>query len=158
MERLSQATSETITLHVRHGRNRICVETVPGKHTISRVVEIGATVPIHAGPSGKAILAYIEPAEMADIVDDAYGTQEERSRIFGLLDDIREHGFIASVGDRSPGVGGLSAPVFTADGIVGALTISGPASRWDEEAMAAVAPLLVEISVELSASLGYRPE
>jgi DNA-binding IclR family transcriptional regulator len=156
MERLSQATRETICLYVRHGCNRICVETVPGKYTVSRVVEIGATVPIHSGPSGKAILAFIEPAEMATIVADAYSNQEDRSAILGVLDEIRQRGFIASVGDRSPGVGGLSAPVFNADGIIGALTISGPASRWDEEAMAAAAPLLVEVSQELSDALGYR--
>jgi DNA-binding IclR family transcriptional regulator len=158
MEQLGQATGETICLHVRHGRKRICVETVPGRHTVSRVVEIGQTVPIHAGPSGKAILAFLEPAEMAAILEEAYPSSEERTAAFALLEEIRERGYITSVGDRTPGVGGLSAPLFNADGIVGSLTVSGPSSRWNEEAMDCVAPSLLKITAELSASLGHRSD
>src|SRR6201996_695429 len=158
MEQLSQATGETITLHVRHGRNRICVEVVPGGHTVSRVVEIGQTLPIHAGPSGKAILAFIEPAEMASIVEEACSFPTDQAALFATLEDIRQLGYIASVGDRSPGVGGLSAPLFNADGIVGSLTISGPSSRWNMDAMGTVAPLLTRVSSELSAALGHTAD
>jgi DNA-binding IclR family transcriptional regulator len=156
MEQISRATSETITLHVRHGRNRICVEVLPGRHTVSRVVEIGQTLPLHAGPSGKAILAFIEPAEMASIVEEACPDPAGQVTLFETLEGIRQRGYIASVGDRSPGVGGLSAPLFNAEGIVGALTISGPASRWNEAAMESAVPLLTQVSAELSAALGHR--
>jgi DNA-binding IclR family transcriptional regulator len=158
MEQISQATSETITLHVRHGRNRICVEVVPGRHTVSRVIEIGQTLPIHAGPSGKAILAFVEPAEMASIVEEACSSAADQAALFATLESIRQRGYIASVGDRSPGVGGLSAPLFNADGIVGSLTISGPSSRWNADAMESAAPLLTRVSSELSASLGHRAD
>jgi DNA-binding IclR family transcriptional regulator len=65
---------------------------------------------------------------------------------------------VASVGDRTPGVGGLSAPLFNADGIVGSLTISGPSSRWNEDAMELAVPLLMQVTGELSTSLGHRSE
>lgn len=106
MEQLGLATRETISLHVRHGRSRICVETVPGRHMVSRVVEIGETLPLHAGPSGKAILAFVEPAEMASIVQEATEDQAARAAMFELLEGIRDRGYIASVGDRSRGSGG----------------------------------------------------
>jgi DNA-binding IclR family transcriptional regulator len=155
MEKLSLATGETISMHVRNGVSRVCVETVPGRHTVSRVVEIGETLPLHAGPSGKAILAFVEPAEMASIVQEAMTDQASQSELFKILEEIREHGYVASVGDRSPGVGGLSAPLFNLEGIVGSLTISGPASRWTMEAMEAAAELVVETTTALSLALGH---
>jgi DNA-binding IclR family transcriptional regulator len=158
MEQMGQTSGETISIHVRHGRRRICVDTVPGRHTVSRVVEIGENLPLHAGPSGKAILAFIEPAEMASIVEEATPDQGEQVKLYDLLEGIRGNGYLATVGDRSPGVGGLSAPFFNADGIVGALTISGPASRWTHEAQVEFAPELVTASIELSLALGHRPD
>jgi IclR family acetate operon transcriptional repressor len=158
MEQIGQSTSETVTLHVRHGRNRICVEVVPGRHTVSRVVEIGQNLPIHAGPSGKAMLAFVEPAEMASIVEEACPEPAGQTALFATLEEIRQRGYIASVGDRSPGVGGLSVPLFNADGIVGSLTISGPSGRWNEGAMEAAAPMLTQVSAELSAALGHRAD
>ncbi|ORA26288.1 IclR family transcriptional regulator [Mycobacterium aquaticum] len=156
MEQLGQATGETISLHVRQGRTRICIETVPGRHTVSRVVEIGETLPLEVGPSGKVILAFIEPAEMASIVEAQHN--EDPAVMYDVLERIRQDGYFAIVGDRSPGVGGLSAPFFNADGIVGALTISGPASRWNHEAQIAVAPEILTASIELSKTLGHRPD
>jgi DNA-binding IclR family transcriptional regulator len=158
MEQLGQATGETISLHVRQGRSRICVETVAGRHTVSRVVEIGETLPLEVGPSGKVILAFIEPAEMASIVEAAAQDDEERATTYAVLEQIRSDGYFAIVGDRSPAVGGLSAPFFNADGIVGALTISGPSSRWNHEAQIAAAPQIVAASVDLSTALGHRPD
>jgi DNA-binding IclR family transcriptional regulator len=156
MEQLGQATSETISLHVRQGRSRICVETVAGRHTVSRVVEIGEILPLETGPSGKVILAFLEPAEMASIVE----AQDDldRASMYEVLEQIRNDGYFAIIGDRLPGVGGLSAPFFNADGIVGALTISGPSSRWNHEAQIAAAPQIVAASVELSKALGHRPD
>jgi DNA-binding IclR family transcriptional regulator len=156
MEELGQATGETISLHVRQGHSRICVETVAGRHTVSRVVEIGETLPLEVGPSGKTILAFIEPAEMAAIVEAQ--DYEDRASMYEVLEQIRKDGYFAIIGDRLPGVGGLSAPFFNADGIVGALTISGPSSRWNHEAQIAAAPQIVAASVELSKALGHRPD
>jgi DNA-binding IclR family transcriptional regulator len=147
MEELGQATSETISLHVRQGHSR---------HTVSRVVEIGETLPLEIGPSGKTILAFIEPAEMAAIVEAQ--DDEDRASMYEVLEQIRKDGYFAIIGDRLPGVGGLSAPFFNADGIVGALTISGPSSRWNHEAQIAAAPQIVAASVELSKALGHRPD
>ena len=46
---------------------------------------------------------------------------------------IREQGFFAATGDRLPGVAGISAPVFKADGsLAAALTLTMPAERYDE--------------------------
>jgi DNA-binding IclR family transcriptional regulator len=52
-------------------------------------------------------------------------------------------------------VSALSAPVFNADGVLGALTVTGPASRWTEDKMEKAVPLLLAHCADLSAALGY---
>lgn len=157
MEQLGVATNETISLHIRQGRYRVCVDAVPSRQAVAHTVILGERVPLHEGPSSKAILAFIEPTEAAAIVDEACSTRRERTALLAMLDEIRQRGYIASVGERSPVVAGISAPVFGFDGVRGSLTITGPADRWDEAAMESAAPLLLNASRGLSDSLGHRP-
>jgi DNA-binding IclR family transcriptional regulator len=66
----------------------------------------------------------------------------------------QRHGFLAKVGDRNPGLGGLAVPVFGATGIAGALTASGPQDRWSETTMHAVSSEMKLIALDLSVELG----
>ena len=156
MERLSQATNETISLHLRQGPNRVAIDVIPARQAVAHSVEIGEQVPLYEGPSGKAILAFLEPNEAAAIVEGAAATRQQRTDLLAVLEGIRRRGYVSLVGDRSPVVSGISAPVFGFDGIRGSLTITGPSDRWDKEAMESQAPLLVRTASELSAAMGYR--
>jgi DNA-binding IclR family transcriptional regulator len=157
MEQIGAETGETVSLHVRQDRSRVCVETVASKHAVRRVIQIGETFPLYAGPSGKAILAFMEPEEVDLILVQAQQAGQDADRIRDDLNALHANGYIASVGDRTPGVGGLSVPVFKADGIGAALTVSGPSSRWTQDAMDASAELVVRMCSALSASLGHMP-
>jgi DNA-binding IclR family transcriptional regulator len=157
MEQLSLATNESISLHIRQGRYRVCVDAIPSRQAVAHTVMLGERVPLHEGQSSKAILAFLEPTEAAAIVEEACSTRRERSAFLAMLDEVRQRGYIALVGDRSSVVAGISAPVFGFDGVRGSLTITGPADRWDEAAMESAAPLLLKVSRELSDSLGHRP-
>jgi DNA-binding IclR family transcriptional regulator len=156
MERLNQATNETISLHLRQGLNRVAIDAIPSRQAVSHHVEIGEQVPLYEGPSGKAILAFLEPNEAAAIVEGAAATRQQRADLLAVLEGIRRQGYVSLVGDRSPVVAGISAPVFGFDGVRGSLTITGPSDRWNKDAMESQAALLVRTSNELSAALGYR--
>ena len=60
--------------------------------------------------------------------------------------------------DRTPGVGGLTVPVFTAAGIAAAMTVSGPSSRFGMAQMSACAPAVMRECAALSRALGYGEE
>ncbi len=154
MQSLVDETSETVSLHALSGYARVCVAAIEGTHAVRRVIPEGQLQPLFAGPSGKAILAFFEGPELAAILDEAGRAGESVSRISGQLRKARQDGYLALVGDRIPGVGGLSAPVFDSNGVVASLTISGPAERWTKSAMDTAAPLLLEHASELSKSLG----
>ncbi len=157
MERLRALTSETVSLYVRDRRHRICVAVVEGLHPMRWVVPVGDRQPLYVGLTGKAILAFLPESEIAAVLDDAERHGAERPRIESQLDRVRTTGFLAAVGDRMPGVGGLSVPVFDASGVAAALTISGPGDRFTEAAAEHAAAAVLEEGDAISAALGAAP-
>ena len=155
MAAVSDETLETVTLHIRHLDSRICVHVVDGRHPVRRVVPLGETLPLCSGSSGKVILAFLDPDEAGPIIEQARGEGVDVRRLNNELNGIRATGYMAAVGDRNPGVGGFSAPIFTRAGISASLSVSGPGDRWDMQAMTSAAPFILEECSRLSAALGY---
>jgi DNA-binding IclR family transcriptional regulator len=155
LERISAATTETITLHVRHQRRRVCIEVIEGRHSVRRVVPLGETLPLYTGLSGQVILAHLPDDERSEILAEAEQAGESRQRILDHLALVRSRGHLAVVGERTQGVGALSVPIFDASGVAAALTVSGPAMRWGQSAMEAVAPLVKRECQAMSAALGW---
>lgn len=151
--RISEATGETVALHLRDGRHRVCIGAVEGRHPIRRVIPLGERLPLYAGPTGKVILAWVPEPERAAILGWAADQGEPVAGY--VLEGIRTRGYYAAVGDRVAGVGGLSVPLFDASGVVGAVTVSGPGDRWSSQAMEDAAPLVLEQCASLSMMLGH---
>ena len=107
-------------------------------------------VPLYAGPSGKAILAFLPAEDYTANVLAAERVGEDVVALEAQLASIRELGYIAAVGDRIAGVGGLSVPVWDARGVTASVTISGPAERWTQRAMEDAAPSVKEAAMQLS--------
>jgi DNA-binding IclR family transcriptional regulator len=85
-------------------------------------VRAGDLLPNDRGSGARILIAFGPEAERPR------GAKERK-----LYDAIRAQGYCAMVGDRSAELGGISAPVFHADGrLAGALTLTMPAHRYDE--------------------------
>lgn len=63
---------------------------------------------------------------------------------------------VVSRGERDPEIAALAAPVFGEEGLAGALTLSGPVGRFDDERVAAMTGRLIEQAKSLTAMLGGR--
>lgn len=156
MEQLVRMFGETVSLHVRSGDQRVCVEVVEGTHPVRRVIPVGETYPLFAGETGRVLSSALEDRELM--------RQSEMARCSGLdpvtfradAMRIRRHGFIIGIGVRTPEVGSVSLPVHGGFGLMGALTISGPATRWNVASMKAALPRIMEIVRPLSCALGYQ--
>lgn len=157
MERLRSLTAETVSLYVRDGRRRICVAVVEGLHPMRWVVAVGDVQPLYVGLTGKAILAFLPPAEVDDLLAAAAGAGLDPVRIESQLAHVRAAGFLAGLGDRVAGVGGVSAPVFDASGVAAALTISGPSDRFTAVVAEQAAAAVVDEAAAISAALGAVP-
>lgn len=150
---IAEQTNETVTLHVRRHQRRICVDGVESRQAVRRVVQLGENLPLSAGPTGKVILAFVTEAERRAVLHLAGEEGEDLERIGTQLDEIRQKGYLATLSDRTAGVGGLSVPIFHPTGVVGAITVSGPDSRWRRKHMEAYGPTLVEHAAAVSAAL-----
>lgn len=155
MERLAAATSETVSLYVRHFRHRICVAVVEGRHPVRWVVPLGDSQPLFVGLTGKVILAFQPAEEIAAIVEWAAEQGLDSARIASQLQRVRTQGYLAGVGDRMAGVGGLSAPVFDSSGVAAALTISGPGDRFTTKVAETMAELVLRECEGISAEIGH---
>lgn len=70
------------------------------------------------------------------------------------LKQIRRDGYASDFEEQEEGVRCLAAPVFGPDGnIFAAMSVSGPASRLDQDRMEAIIPALKKISADLSRAL-----
>lgn len=150
---IAEQTNETVTLHVRRHQRRICVDGVESRQPVRRVVQLGENLPLFAGPTGKVILAFLPKPERETIMQQAASIGEDLTAIGGQLDEVSRKGYLATTSDRTPGVGGLSVPIFHPTGVVGAITVSGPEARWRRKHMEAYGPRLVAHAANVSAKL-----
>lgn len=155
MERIAAETSETVSLHIRDDLHRICVDSVEGIYPVRRIVPIGERLPLYAGPTGKAMLAHLPPSTIEAALAAAVADAHDRQQLERDLQEVLDKGYLVRVSDRINDVGGLSVPVFGGTGVVAVITTSGPAQRFSQEAMEAVAPLVVRECERLSGVLGY---
>jgi IclR family acetate operon transcriptional repressor len=161
---LKANTDENAELHIRRGEARVVIEMVRSSQNLRPIVELGASLPLHLGAAGKVLLAWL-PAEQRDSLVAASVARFGEGRPFDAdalrdrLRRVKEEGWTASEGERSPGVASIAAPVFEADGTVaGAVALSAPAARLQAERCRALAPLVCEAAARASRQLGYAGE
>jgi DNA-binding IclR family transcriptional regulator len=134
MRRLSDEVRESVHLHVREGSHRVCVAGVPGPQTLRPEIQLGQTLPLGIGASGKILLAYAD------------------DRVRSLM---RDRGWAMSESEMERGLTAVSAAVPTRDGsALGALTVAGATARLSEERCADVRPRVVAAAHELAHTLG----
>ena len=148
---LRDETGETVSFHLRVGRQRVCVGGAESRHDVRRVLALGEQVPLCLGPSGWVMLAFLPEAEIRDCLEHeaCRGVEHVEER----LAEIREHGCISTIGARTAGIGALAFPIFGTGGTaIAAMTLAGPADRWNREAMEAAEPAARAVAEHLSSA------
>lgn len=161
LEKLSRETDETATLSLRTGWTRVYVDQVNPERDVKMVVPIGLQMPLHAGASSKAFLAFLDADEQEEYLSRELDkltskTVTNPKTLRAQLRAIRDLGYAASLGERMEGAGSVAAPVFGHDGTpVAVISVCGPVERFKDEADDA-ASLLLEATARLSRQLGHR--
>jgi DNA-binding IclR family transcriptional regulator len=162
LQALREKTGETVAVHVRLGRQRVCVDEIPGPHGVRYVAEIGASAPIYLGSAGRILLAFMAPAELDTLIGGipliapANDTVIDESALRKELALVRRRGYAMSEGERIPGASAISVPIIGPDGLVASLSILGPSERLSLQARLAALPQLTETAAAMSASLMMR--
>src|SRR2546428_2588735 len=140
LERLSRESGETSFLSVRSGWETRYAACVEGRERIRFTAPLGRAVPLYAGASGKAILAFMQ--------DDERRSYLQSVRLKGLctaticdpvalekrLSLIRERGYDLTQEELYKGAWGLAAPILNEQGVaVASLAITGVIFRSPEK-------------------------
>ncbi|WP_245301762.1 IclR family transcriptional regulator [Bradyrhizobium sp. LTSP885] len=154
MEEISSRHRETVSLHVRSGDLRVCVDVIDGLHAVRRAVPIGETLPLFAGETGRMLMSELSETELSPLMAAAAKANQNPDRIRADIVRARQQGYFIGIGVRTPDVGSVSVPIYGSVGILGAVTISGPASRWNRAAMKAALPSILSSIAVVSDTLG----
>jgi IclR family transcriptional regulator, acetate operon repressor len=157
MMSLRDQTGETVTLNVRSGFDRICIDQVEGLHEVRWHQQIGQISPLYTGATGKALLAFLSDDDLKEYFRTVKlrkvtpYTIVKRSELMAELAVIKKRGYATGTQDRVLGVAAMAAPIFDAAGTPAAsLTIAGPLARCSSESLGEWARPLTEATRELS--------
>lgn len=157
---LRDATLDTVHLAVLEGGESVYVAKEDGLHPVQVTSRVGARCPAHCVATGKALLAFAEPADRERLV--AAGltrytplTNAEPVDFFNDMAAIRTRGCAINYGEWRTEVRGVAAPVFDGSGrAVAALGVCSPASRMPDSRLDEACALVTSVATRLSANLG----
>lgn len=68
MKELAQKTEESVDLNILSDEKRVSIEKIESPHDVRRIIQLGRSLPLHCGGSGKALLAFLPDEEIDKII------------------------------------------------------------------------------------------
>jgi DNA-binding IclR family transcriptional regulator len=164
MEQIALASGETVLLQVLNGeRDRVvCIERVQQRTGLRLILEVGATAPLHASCSSRALFAFLPPDEIESVI--ARGltaftahtiTDPDLLRL--ELARVRRDGYAVSFEEMDVGVAGVSVPIRDyRDEVIASLSISGPLIRMNQENINKYLELVRDGASRIAGALGHE--
>lgn len=162
MTRLGDQFGETVNLSIRQGDKIIYIEMVESRWSLRTQVRIGDSDPVHSTALGKAILAFLPPAECAALLGGELPaitprTMTDPEALAQELKSISTRGYATEIGENEQGAMCIGVPILDQTGRpIAALSASGPETRITEEAAAAIGEALLRAAAQISSALASR--
>ena len=154
MQRVWEATQETVALFVPQGNMRLCVAELPSPQALSFKRGVGYQERIVLGASGQVILAHANTSIEA-IERYAEGLALDPIRFAQELRHIRKRGYATSKNALIEGAVAIAAPFFNSHGqVAGSIAVFGPGARLKEVKVRQFGAILVKEAAALSQALG----
>jgi DNA-binding IclR family transcriptional regulator len=160
LERLAEATDETVNLAVLRGREVFHLDQVECSRFIASTNWAGRAAPAHATSTGKVLLAFapapvLEAALASSLPRLTARTRTDPAELRRDLTEVRRLGYALVVGELEEGLTAISAPVFDAGGTCrAAISVSGPSFRLRGPRVREVVDANVAAARDLSLQLG----
>ncbi len=163
LQQLAERTRLTANLAILDHGEVVYIEKAEAPSFIKMDTWVGRRLPVHATSVGKALVAFLPPDEVKDILKE-WGlsrltpkTITVRSRFLRELERVRAQGYAVDDEESSPGVRCVGAPIFDSFGKVeAAVSVSGTTSQIDSAHLPRIAALVMEAARKISRQLGYR--
>lgn len=132
MTRLRDRTQETVSLHAPRGDQRICVAEVQSARELRRVMPAGTVQGLIGTTGGEVLLAGWAEPELEKYTARLGLDDAARGEFLARVARVRASGFSLARNDGL-GVTAISVPVRDARGVIAALTVSGPLTRFTKK-------------------------
>lgn len=137
---------------------------IDSSHPIRYIVPMNEWIPVHAGASGLAIMAFLPEEERRAIVK-RHGlpritetTITDPVRLEQELARVRARGYAFSHGQRTKGSVAVGTPIWGPNGhVIGELNLSLPENRFDEKMVPTFAKLVIRYAHQIMEKLGAKP-
>lgn len=139
LKELVRYTGESAAVSILSGTQMTLVEVEESTAQVRIALNIGMTTPATATSHGKAVLAYLPESRMEEILRKEGLPKNTKKSITNSgpyrkdLDAVRKQGYAAECEELEEGLAGISAPVFSANGVIGALLIVLPSFKLTKE-------------------------
>lgn len=137
LQTLLRDTGESASFFRREGDHRICLFREETLHSVRDHIREGDMLSLEKGAAGRALTRF-DPRQIG---------HTELAKRLAQLPEI-------SSGERDKETAAIAAPVFDAAGLAGALSVSGPITRFRPAEARDMAPHLLKAARDLSARLG----
>lgn len=153
LRQMMERTGECAHLAVPAQGKVLYIDQVESPVTLRVNAQVGTMNPMHCTALGKVLLAYGDQEIPIDLAPYTPKTITDPETLLRHFEEIRQLGYAVDDEEFDLGVRCIAVPVFDFRGkAVGAIGISGPATRMTAERM----PVLTAITVEIGKALSER--
>lgn len=157
LKKLRDLTGETANLTVLDNDHIVYIAQEESEKAIKMFTKTGASAPLHCTGAGKILLAHqsedrknaiIEGLELKKFTGN---TIIDKDTLIGRLNKIKAQGYGFDEEERNIDVFCIGAPIFNVnDEVIACISISGPKSRFTDEAIPNWVDIVVSIAKESS--------
>lgn len=163
LEDLRRECGETVLLCVYDAERRRMkfADALETTDPLRYAIELNTWVPIHAGASGRSIMAFLPESEREELImAGPLAPVTERTILDAAdlrvaLDTVRAQGYVISHGERILGAVGIAAPVFDArHRVIGSVCVTMPEFRSAQHDTSTLGVHVVATAQRITVGLG----
>jgi IclR family acetate operon transcriptional repressor len=154
LRELMEHTGECAHLAILSQGKALYIDQVESPATLRVNAQVGTMNPLHCTALGKCLIVFCGSEIPEDLDRFTSQTIIDAFQLRAHLDQVRVQGYAVDDLEFDPGVRCVAAPVFDFRGRgIGALGISGPATRITPESIPAIALIVVDIANQVSSRM-----
>lgn len=165
LDELCDAIGMGVGLAVWGSSGATIVRYVDTGDAISVCLRVGRVLGLHDSATGRCFNAFYNPAAIQPALSSELGLLAGKDKALlaslerdqrAIIETTRQTGIALAGGSHTPGINGLSAPVFDHSGqMVAAITAVGTAGQFEADANSAEAAQVKAAAARLSGLLGF---
>jgi IclR family transcriptional regulator, acetate operon repressor len=163
LRHLMEKSGETTNLAILDTSEAVFLDQVQCHEMMRMLARLGSRAPLHASGVGKALLAAMADAEVAEILHKrglsrlTVNTIDTPEKLRMALRDIRRLGYAYDDEEHALGLRCLAAPVYNEHSEpLGAVSIAGPKSRISDDRVAELGAIVARTARDITDAMGGR--